>query len=148
MTATAGRRRAERRGQGAERLCIWLLRLKGYRILARRFRVPSGEIDLIARRGRVLVAVEVKARAGFDAAAAAISPHQRRRIARALEHFLARRPDLAVLDRRFDVMMVVPRRWPRLAKGMGCMVDIAGDATGPDPNRPLRRVDPHALHHR
>jgi putative endonuclease len=113
MTVSAGRRRAERRGHGAERLCIWLLRLKGYRILARRFRVPSGEIDLIARRGRVLVAVEVKARAGFDAAAAAISAHQRRRIARALEHFLARRPDLAVLDRRFDVMMVVPRRWPR-----------------------------------
>jgi putative endonuclease len=113
MTTTAGRRRAERRGHGAERLCIWLLRLKGYRILARRFRVPSGEVDLIARRGRVLVAVEVKARTGFDAAAEAISAQQRRRIARALDHFLARRPDLATLDRRFDVVMVVPRRWPR-----------------------------------
>jgi putative endonuclease len=111
--ATARRQRAERRGHGAERICIWLLRLKGYRILARRFRVPSGEIDLIVRRGRILVAVEVKARAGFDTAAEAISANQRRRIARALEHFLARRPDLAALDRRFDVMMVVPRRWPR-----------------------------------
>jgi putative endonuclease len=110
---TAGRRRAERRGHGAELVCIWLLRLKGYRILARRFRVPSGEIDLIARRGGVLIAVEVKARGGFDAAAEAISLQQRRRIGRALEHFLARRPDLAALERRFDVMMVVPRRWPR-----------------------------------
>jgi putative endonuclease len=109
----ARRRRAERRGHGAELLCIWLLRLKGYRILARRFRVASGEIDLIARRGGTLIAVEVKARPAFDSAAAAIAPHQRRRIARAFEHFLVRRPDLADLDRRFDVMMVVPRRWPR-----------------------------------
>jgi putative endonuclease len=107
------RQRAERRGHGAERLSIWLLRLKGYRILARRFRVPSGEIDLIARRGRVLVAVEVKARPAFDTAAEAISARQRRRIVRALEHFRARHPDLAALDCRFDVVMVAPGHWPR-----------------------------------
>ncbi len=109
----AARRRAERRGHGAERVSVWLLRLKGYRILARRFRVPSGEIDLIARRGRVLVAVEVKNRADFDAAAEAVLAQQRRRIARALEHFRARHPHLAALDCRFDVVMVVPGRWPR-----------------------------------
>ena len=109
----AARRRAERRGHGAERICIWLLRLKGYRILERRFRVPSGEIDLIARRGRVLVAIEVKARLALDDAAQAILPRQRRRIARALDHFLARRPDRATLDRRFDVVLIAPRRWPR-----------------------------------
>jgi putative endonuclease len=107
------RRRAVRRGIAAEWLCVWLLRFKGYRILARRFRVPSGEIDVIARRGRILVAVEVKARPAFDAAADSVSPHQRRRVTRALEHFLARRPDLGTLDPRFDVMLVVPRRWPR-----------------------------------
>jgi putative endonuclease len=107
------RRRAARRGRAAEALCVWLLRAKGYRILARRFRVPSGEIDVIARRGHSVVAIEVKARPEFATAAAAISPHQRRRVARALEHFLARRPDLAGLDPRFDVMLVVPRRWPR-----------------------------------
>jgi putative endonuclease len=113
----ATRRRAERRGHRAERLSIWLLRLKGHRILARRFRVPSGEIDLIARRGRVLVAVEVKARAAFDTAADSISAHQRRRIVRALEHFLARHPHLRALDRRFDVVMVVPGHWPRHLRG-------------------------------
>jgi putative endonuclease len=111
--STKLRRRAYRRGHAAERLCVWSLRLRFYRILARRFRVPSGEIDLIARRGRLLIAVEVKARASLTDAIEAISPHQRRRVARALEHFLAMRPDLAGLDPRFDVMLVAPGRWPR-----------------------------------
>lgn len=104
---------ADRRGRLAELLCLWHLRCRGYRILARRYRVPSGEIDLIARRGRVIAAIEVKARGDFEAAGAAVLGRQRRRIARALEHFLAARPDLRALDLRFDVMLVVPRRLPR-----------------------------------
>lgn len=107
------KRQAFRRGHAAELICLWHLRLRGYRILARRFRVPSGEIDLIARRGQVLAAIEVKARATVAAASESISGHQRRRIARALEHFLALRPDLAGLTQRFDVMLVVPLRLPR-----------------------------------
>jgi putative endonuclease len=112
MTKDA-RRRAFRRGHAAELLCLWHLRLRGYRILARRFRVPSGEIDLIARRGAVLAAIEVKARGTLATASESLTLRQRRRIARALEHFLARRPDLAGLALRFDVMLVEPRRWPR-----------------------------------
>jgi putative endonuclease len=107
------RQRAERRGRRAEWLCLWLLRLKGYRILARDYRVPVGEVDILARRGRLLVAVEVKARARRDQAAEAIGPKQRRRIARAVEHFVAGRTDLAGCDMRFDVMLVAPRRLPR-----------------------------------
>jgi putative endonuclease len=107
------RRAAHRRGHAAELLCLWHLRLHGWRILARRYRVPSGEIDLIARRGRVVAAIEVKARADWDAAGAAVLVRQRRRIGRALEHFLLTRPDLRTLDPRFDVMLVVPRRLPR-----------------------------------
>ena len=109
----ARRRQAFRRGHAAELLCLWHLRLRGYRILARRFKVPSGEIDLIARRGRVLAAIEVKARPSLAAASEAISPRQRRRVARALEHFLAQRPELAHLAPRFDVMLVMPGRLPR-----------------------------------
>ncbi len=75
--------------------------------------MPSGEVDLIARRGRMLAAIEVKARDSLATAAASISTRQRRRIARALDHFLALRPDLARLDIRFDVMLVTPGRWPR-----------------------------------
>jgi putative endonuclease len=107
------RRRAHRRGEFAEFLCLWYLRCRGYRILARRYRVAVGEIDLIARRGRVLAAIEVKARADWDTAASAILGRQRRRIARALEQFRRSRPDLEKLDSRFDVMLVVPRRLPR-----------------------------------
>ncbi len=107
------RRKALRRGELAELLCLWHLRLRGYRILARRFRVPSGEIDLIARRGDVLAAVEVKARDSVGSAGEAISARQRRRIERALAHFVAQRPELARLTLRFDVMLVAPRRLPQ-----------------------------------
>jgi putative endonuclease len=109
----ATRRRAERRGHWAERLGLWHLRLRGYRVLARRFRVPSGEIDLIVRRRGVLAAIEVKARADFATAGEAVSARQRRRIARALEHFLLIHPELSRLVLRFDVMLVAPGRWPQ-----------------------------------
>jgi putative endonuclease len=56
------RRKAERRGKRGEGWATWLLRLKGYRILVRRARTPLGEIDIIARRGRVTAFIEVKAR--------------------------------------------------------------------------------------
>lgn len=108
----ARRRAAYWRGGRAELLCLWQLRFKGYRILARRYRTPVGEIDLIARRGKVLAAVEVKARDDFATAGEAVSARQRQRIARALAHFLSLRPDLALLSPRFDVMLVAPRRWP------------------------------------
>ncbi|MGH6974530.1 MAG: YraN family protein, partial [Stellaceae bacterium] len=52
-------RAAHRRGLKAERLCLWSLRLRGYRVLAQRYRTPVGEIDLIARRGRTVAAIEV-----------------------------------------------------------------------------------------
>jgi putative endonuclease len=107
------RRAAHRRGGRAELLCLWHLRLKGYRILARRYRTPMGEVDLIVRRGSVLAAVEVKARDDFATAGESVSLRQRQRIARALAHFLSLRPDLAVLSPRFDVMLVAPHRLPR-----------------------------------
>lgn len=100
-------------GRAAESLCALRLRLKGYRILARNFRTPQGEIDLVAKRGRVLAFVEVKRRDTLDQALNALQARQRRRIVRAAEAFLAVRPTLAGLDLRFDVMTVVPGRWPR-----------------------------------
>ena len=113
---TLRRQRAQRRGHFAEWLCLWHLRLRGWRILARGWRCPSGEIDILARRGRVLAVIEVKSRNELDTAASALTPRQRRRIARAAETFLLSRPDLAPLDLRFDLMLVarlrVPRHWP------------------------------------
>jgi len=81
--ATHRRQRAQRRGRFAEWLCLWHLRLRGWRILARDWRCPSGEIDILARRGKVLAVIEVKSRHEIDAAASALPPRQRRRIARA-----------------------------------------------------------------
>ncbi|HEY0523018.1 MAG TPA: YraN family protein [Stellaceae bacterium] len=107
------RRTAWQRGRGAETLCTWWLRLRGWRILARGYRVPSGEIDIIARRGSTVAAIEVKARDSMEDALDAVTPRQRRRVARAFEHFLSGRPDLATLTLRFDVMLVVPARLPR-----------------------------------
>lgn len=109
---TKRRRRAYRLGLSAERLAAWLLRLKGYRILARRHTRGTAELDLIARRGRTLVFVEVKARGTLDAGMAAVSPQQRRRILRAAEGFLAASPEHRGCDIRFDVIVVPPGRLP------------------------------------
>ncbi len=107
------RRKAYGRGRRAETLAAWWLRLKGYRILARGFRVAAGEIDLIARRGRLLALIEVKARPSLEQAAAAILPRQRARIARAAEVYLQRHPGLAGLSLRFDVVLLAPGHLPR-----------------------------------
>jgi putative endonuclease len=107
------RERARRRGQAAERLCRWHLRLRGWRIVAHDWRCPAGEIDIVARRGRVLAIVEVKARGTAADAVSAILPRQRRRIERAAAAFLLSRPDLAGIVVRFDVMLVTPLRLPR-----------------------------------
>jgi len=93
-------------------VCVWYLRLRGYRILARRLRTPVGEIDILARRGDVLAAIEVKARDRIADAAEAVTPRQRRRVARAAAWVLTGRPALADLALRFDAMLIAPRRLP------------------------------------
>ena len=107
------RRSAERRGRVAELMCRWHLRLRGWRIVAHDWRCPSGEIDILARRGRVLAVIEVKSRPDLATAVLSVVPRQRRRIARAASAFLMTRPDLAALTLRFDVMLVAPLRPPR-----------------------------------
>jgi putative endonuclease len=107
------RQQARRRGRFAEAMCRWHLRLRGWRIVASGWRCPSGEIDILARRGPVLAIVEVKSRGDLGSAADAVLPRQRRRIARATSAFLVARPDLAGLAPRFDVMLVAPFRPPR-----------------------------------
>lgn len=100
-------------GLAAEALCRLALALKFYRVVAMRYKTPVGEIDIVAARGRTLIAVEVKARSTSEDAAAAIQPAQQARIARALQYFVQRHPRYAACDLRFDAMMVTPGRWPR-----------------------------------
>lgn len=110
--ATPDRRLAERLGRRAEGLAALLLIAKGYRILARRFKCPVGEIDVIARRGGTLAFVEVKRRASEADALFAVTPAARRRIVRAADFFLARHPGLAGSVLRYDIVIVRPRRLP------------------------------------
>jgi putative endonuclease len=106
------RRRRFAKGHRGEWLAAWALRLKGYRILAIRHRTKLGEIDLIARRGDTIAIVEVKARATLEAAMEAVGPAAQRRIEHAADLWLARQRDHARLSLRFDIVAVLPRRWP------------------------------------
>src|SRR6185503_1653397 len=100
-------------GISAESRAAALLIAKGYRILARRWKSPAGEIDIVARRRQLLVFVEVKARATLDVAAESVLPRQRQRIAAAAEIWLAAYPDPKIVDMRFDAILVAPGKLPR-----------------------------------
>ena len=103
---------AFRTGISAESRAAAFLIAKGFRILARRWRSPVGEIDIIARRRRILAFIEVKTRAELTVAGEAIGVRQRERIRRAASLYLARHPTLVDLDARFDAMLILPWRWP------------------------------------
>jgi putative endonuclease len=105
------RQRAERGGRRAERLAALWLQLKGWSILGRRVRTPVGEVDLVARRGRTLAFVEVKARASAAEAEQALDEWRLRRVAAAAEA-LAPRYERPGDTLRIDAMFIVPRRLP------------------------------------
>ena len=108
----ADRRRAHGKGHRGEWLAALTLMLKGYRILARRFRTRLGEVDLIAKRGDVIAIVEVKARPSLAEAMDAVTPTAQRRIEAAGDLWLARQRDHGRLSVRYDLVAVLPRRWP------------------------------------
>jgi putative endonuclease len=111
--ASPARVEAFRTGISAEAKAAAFLIAKGYRILARRFRTPHGEIDIVARRRNLLVFVEVKARSSLDDAAYAVTPRQQARIIAAAQIWLMAHPEHAEYDLRFDAMLIAPRRLPR-----------------------------------
>lgn len=106
------RQEAERRGRGAETLACWYLRLKGWRILARRVRVRGGEVDIVASRGRTVAFVEVKARSTAEAAAHSLDQYRLRRVAVAAER-LSQTYMRGGDDVRIDAIFVVPGRLPQ-----------------------------------
>jgi putative endonuclease len=112
-SGNAKRLAAFKLGVSAEGRAALLLAAKGYRELARRWRSPVGEVDLVVRRGRTLVFVEVKARPRIDDAAWSVLPRQKRRIVAAAEAWLAAHPEHAGYDIRFDAVLVAPGRLPQ-----------------------------------
>lgn len=108
---------AEKRGRWAETLCVALLRLTGWRIVARRMTAARGtglgEVDIVARRGKTIAFIEVKARGDETTAAESVTPAQRARIARAADVYVQRNAALADCDVRFDVMVLAGGLLPR-----------------------------------
>jgi len=113
MSPGRDRRAAFARGVGSESLAALWLRLKGYRVLARRYRTRLGEIDLVVRRGRTVAFVEVKARKSFDAALEAVTARGQRRIVDAAHAWMAQAGLPADITYRFDIVLVAPWRAPR-----------------------------------
>jgi putative endonuclease len=111
--ASPARVAAFRTGLSAESRAAALLMAKGYRILAKRFRTPYGEIDLVARKRNLVAFIEVKARATLDDAAYAVTPRQQQRIIEAAQAWLMAHPEHASFELRFDAMLIAPRRLPR-----------------------------------
>lgn len=110
--AATRRRKAYRRGHRSEWLAAVALMAKGFRILERRYRTRLGEIDLIARRGDLVLIVEVKARRSLVEAMEAIARQSERRIEAAADIWLSRQPDYGRFSIRFDMVAVLPWRWP------------------------------------
>lgn len=106
------RRAAYKRGQRGEWIAALVLRLKGYKIVARRFKTKSGEVDIIARRGDLVLIVEVKVRNTIEQAMDSVSPTSLRRIEAAGDEWLVRQKDYGQLSIRYDLIALLPRRWP------------------------------------
>ena len=108
----AKRQKAERRGHRAETIAAWWLRLQGFSIQDKRYKTPLGEIDLVARRGNLILFVEVKARASHRAALDSVGYRARQRIEKSARLWLAQQSDFARLSWRFDVIAISPWTLP------------------------------------
>lgn len=116
---TAAQRGAARAfGLRAETFATAWLRLKGYRVLARQYRVSGGEVDIIAKRGETIAFVEVKARSAMEDALVAITPLKLRRIRIAAARWLARNPLAANCVLRVDAVFIARGRLPRHIEGI------------------------------
>lgn len=113
LSQTKARQRTHRAGMRAEWMALFYLLLKGYLPVAWRYKTPVGEIDLIVKRGRSLVFVEVKARATRTAAAEAVHSKNQSRVVRAAQHYLASHPECTHREVRFDVCLIAWYRWPQ-----------------------------------
>jgi putative endonuclease len=113
VAAQRERHKAFQLGLSAESRAALYLIVKGFRILARRWKNPAGELDLVVRRRKLLLFVEVKARTSFDEAAESVTPRQQQRIVAAARAWLAIHPDPLITEIRFDVILITPGKWPR-----------------------------------
>ncbi len=109
---STSRQKAQRLGHRGEFFAAWALRLKGYRILETRYRTKQGEVDIIARKGNLVAMVEVKARRSVEDAINAVNYPSQRRIAATGDIWLSNQSDFAQLSIRYDIIAIVPGKWP------------------------------------
>ncbi len=102
------RRKSYNKGLWLEKLAALYLVLKGYKILAMRYKTRAGEIDIVARRRKTLVFVEVKGRRDINEALESVHAKNRSRVEQAARHFLSRHQKFAQDDMRFDVILFAP----------------------------------------
>ena len=117
---------AHKAGHRSEWLAAAWLMAMGYQILGFRLKTRAGEIDILARRGRVLAVVEVKRRATLEAALAALGPDQYDRLVAAGRSVLRQRPSLAGHVLRIDMVALAPGRFPRHRRGVAARGRGAG----------------------
>ena len=118
MIASPAKQKAYKKGVWAEHVStLWLL-CKGYRVLARRYKTPRGEIDLICRTRTSMVYVEVKYRQSMDDSLTAVGPRQITRMQAAAQIFLSTQPSLSTLDQRFDLIAWAPKKFPKHVKNL------------------------------
>ena len=110
------KQKAYQRGKWAEYLAAAMLIFKGYRILTLRYKAIHGEIDIIARRGRTIVFIEVKARKSLTAGKESVTVKQRERISNAATQFMKQRPRLSNLTSRYDIVVIIPKSLPKHIK--------------------------------
>lgn len=106
------KRAAYRRGFMAEYAAALLLLFKGYRIVAMRYRTRVGEIDIVARRGDLVVFVEVKARRSVTTGIDSVGFETQRRIRAASNQWLSRQADFSRLSCRYDIIVVTSLGFP------------------------------------
>lgn len=102
------KQKSYRQGLWAENLAALYLMLKGYRIMERRYKTKVGEIDLIGKKGKSLLFIEVKIRKDMDMALSAVNKSSQKRIQRAAEYFLSTRQEYADYALRFDLIAMAP----------------------------------------
>jgi len=107
------RKKALAKGHRGEWLAAFALQIKGYKILERGFRTKLGEIDIIAKKGNLIAIIEVKARRDIHSALDAVNYDSQRRISNAADIWLSMRRDFGELSVRFDIIAIVPGKWPK-----------------------------------
>lgn len=108
---THKRKRAQRWGHVSEWIAAASLMFKGYRILKLRYKTKVGEVDIIARKGTLIIMVEVKARQTIEAAYDAVTVTVQRRIESAGDLWLAKQKNPHLLSVRYDIIAVRPWKW-------------------------------------